>query len=58
MQVKIYINDKLYRTITVEDDKKYAPNDYWPQIEADKNEGLLESYNIENKFSVRFEPVK
>ena len=58
MQVKIYINDKLYRTVTVDDDKEYAPNDYWHQIDADKAAGLLESYNIENKFGVRFEPVK
>ena len=58
MQVKIYINDKLYRTVTVEDEEKYSPNDYWAQIEADKNSGVLDSYNIENKFGVRFEPVK
>jgi hypothetical protein len=58
MQVKIFINDKLYKTVSVDDPKSYNPNQYWSQIQADKEAGLLESYNIENKFSVRFEPVK
>ena len=57
MQVKIYINDKLYRTVTVEDEK-YNPNIYWLQIDADKEAGLLESYGIDKKFAVRFQPVK
>ena len=57
MQVKIYINDKLYKTVTVEGEK-YDPNQYWGQIQADKNEGLLDTYKVDEKFSVRFEPVK
>ena len=56
MQVKIYINDKLYRTITVEGEK-YEPNQYWGIIEADKNAGLLDTYKIDEKFGVRFEPI-
>ena len=56
MQVKIYINDKLYRTVTVEGEK-YEPNKYWGIIEADKNAGLLDTYKIDEKFGVRFEPV-
>ena len=57
MQVKIYINDILYRTVTVEGDS-YNPNQYWDQINQDKAAGLLDSYGIDNKFGVRFEPVK
>jgi hypothetical protein len=57
MQVKIYINDKLYRTVTVEDGQKYEPNKYWAQIQADKEAGLLDNYGIQNKFGIRFEPV-
>jgi len=57
MQVKIFINEKLYKTVTVEDEK-YNPNIYWAQIQADKEAGILDSYNIHNKFGVRFEPVK
>lgn len=57
MQVKIYINDKLYRTVTV-DDERYDPNQYWEQIQIDRDAGVLDTYNIQNRFGVRFEPVK
>ena len=57
MQIKIFINDKLYKTVTVEG-TKYNPADYWPQMQADRDAGLLNSYNIQNGMSVRIEPVK
>lgn len=57
MQVKIFINDKLYKTVTVDGDK-YEPNSYWPQIQADKEAGLLSSFNVNESMSVRFETVK
>ena len=57
MQVKIFINEKLYKTVTVKGDK-YEPNQYWEEIQADKEAGVLASYNIQTKFAVRFEPVK
>jgi hypothetical protein len=57
MQVKIYINNKLYKTVTVEG-TTYNPADYWPQIDADKNAGLLNSFNVTEKMALRFEAVK
>jgi len=53
MQIKIYINDKLYKTVTVQGDK-YEPADYWPQIEADKAAGLLNQFNIAESMKVEF----
>jgi uncharacterized membrane-anchored protein len=57
MQVKIFINEKLYKTVTVEG-KTYNPADYWPQMQADKEAGLLNSFNIQDTMGVRFETVK
>ncbi len=57
MQVKIFINDKLYKTVTVTGNV-YHPNDYWSQIQADKNSGLLNSFNVQQGMSVKFETVK
>jgi hypothetical protein len=57
MQVKIFINDKLYKTVTVEG-KTYDPASYWPQMQADKDAGLLNSFNIQEKMAVSFQPVK
>jgi hypothetical protein len=56
MQVKIFINDKLYKTVTVEGNK-YDPADYWAQMQADKEAGLLNSFNIQEKMAVSFQPV-
>jgi len=56
MQVNIFINDKLYKTVTVEGDT-YNPSQFWPQIQADKDAGLLAVYNIDRKLSVRYEKV-
>lgn len=57
MQVKIFINNKLYKTVTV-DGNTYEPNTYWPQIRADKEAGLLNSFNVNETMAVRFEAVK
>ena len=57
MQVKIFINEKLYKTVTVEG-KTYNPADYWPQMQADKEAGLLNSFNVQETMGVRFEAVK
>jgi len=54
MQVNIFINNKLYKTVTVQGDT-YSPNEFWPQIQADKEAGLLAVYNIEQGISLRFE---
>ena len=57
MQVKIFINEKLYKTVTVEG-TQYDPNKYWGQILEDKESGALASYNVDQQLSVKFEPVK
>ena len=56
MQVEILINDKIYKTITVTGDS-YQPRDYWPQINSDKANGLLSSFNVEDGLKVEFRPV-
>ena len=57
MQIKIFINDKLYKTVTTIGNS-YEPNSYWPQIRADKEAGLLSSFNVNESMAVRFETVK
>jgi hypothetical protein len=57
MQVKIYINDKLYKTVTVTGNS-YEPKSFYPQILADKEAGLLNSFNVQQSMSVRFDAVK
>jgi hypothetical protein len=57
MQLKIYINDKLYKTVPLTEEK-YEPADYWPQISADKAAGLLNSFNIAEGMKVEFRKVK
>jgi hypothetical protein len=57
MQIKIFINDKLYKTVTVEGEK-YDPNSFWPQIKADKEAGLLNSFNIAERMKIEYRRVK
>ena len=57
MKIAIYINDKLYKTIPVEGDK-YDPNQFWPQIKADKEAGLLNSYNVAETMKIEYRKVK
>ena len=52
-QLKIFINDKLYKTVTLDSDN-YEPSSYWPQINADKQAGLLNTFNIEESMKVEF----
>jgi len=56
MQLKIFINDKLYKTVTVED-KNYNPSMFWPQIKADRDSGLLNQYNIQESMKLEFRVV-
>jgi hypothetical protein len=56
MQIKIYINDKLYKTVTVEGEK-YEPSQYFKQIEVDKMAGLLDSFNIIGPMKIEFRKV-
>lgn len=56
MQMKIFINDKLYKTVMVDGDK-YQPSQYYKQIKADKAAGLLDSFNVQETMKVEFRKV-
>jgi len=57
MKYNIFINDKLYKTITTKDDS-YNPMSVWPQIEEDKKAGLLSTYNINQQLKIVVEKAK
>jgi hypothetical protein len=57
MKINIFINDKLYKTVTVQDET-YNPMKLWPQIEADKQSGLLDMYNTGQGLAIKVEKVK
>jgi hypothetical protein len=57
MKFNIFINDKLYKTISVQGDT-YNPMTIYPQIEADKQSGLLSTFNVSEQLSIRVEKVK
>ena len=57
MKIAIYINDKLYKTFTVESET-YDPNQFWPQIKADKEAGLLNSYNVAETMKIEYRKTK
>ena len=57
MKINIFINDKLYKTVTVQGDS-YNPMSIYPQIEEDKKSGLLNAYNVSEQLSIRVEKVK
>jgi hypothetical protein len=56
MQVKIYINDKLYKTVPVAENN-YDPKNIWMQVQADKDSGLLSSFGVDKQFNIRIEKV-
>ena len=57
MKVKIYVNEVLYKTVTIPGET-YNPADFWPQIEADKKAGALANFGIKDSgYSVRIEKV-
>ena len=57
MKLKIYINNKLYKTITVEG-TSYDPRFIWPEIQADRDSGLLASFDLDKGLNVRYEKVE
>jgi hypothetical protein len=57
MQVKIYINNKLYKTVPVSGDN-YNPSQFWPDIDAAKQAGELKDYNVDNGLQIRIEKVQ
>ena len=57
MQLNIFINNKLYKTVTVEG-TSYNPNFIWPEIQVDRDSGLLTSFNLNRGLSIRYEKVQ
>ena len=57
MKFNIFINNKLYKTVTVQGDT-FNPTSIWPQIEADKKSGLLSSYGVSEQLSIKIEKAK
>jgi hypothetical protein len=56
MQLKVFINDTLYKTVTVPG-TTYNPNFIWPEIEADRDSGLLNSFDLTKGLKIRYEKV-
>jgi hypothetical protein len=56
MKLEIYINDKLWKSVTLEDES-YQPSDYWLQINYEQKQGLLSSFNLEQGLKVEFRKV-
>ena len=58
MKLNIYINNTLYKTIDSNPDGSYSHFDIVKGIQADKDAGLLNSYNLGDKLPIRIEKVK
>lgn len=56
MQLKIYINNKLYKTVTVPG-TTYNPAFIWPEIETDRDSGMLSSFNLATGLAIKYEVV-
>jgi hypothetical protein len=56
MQIKVYINNQLYKTIPTTE-SQYDPKPIWIQLQTDKSSGLLSAYNVDKEFNIRIEKV-
>jgi len=56
MQLKVYINNKLYKTVTVPGNT-YDPSFIWPEIEADRDSGMLTSFDLSKGLNIRYEKI-
>ena len=57
MQLEIYINEKLWKTVTLESEN-YQPSDYWMQINHEKQQGMLSSFNLDQGIKIDFRRVQ
>jgi len=57
MQLEIYINEKLWKTVTL-DSENYQPSDYWMQINYEKQQGMLSSFNLDQGMKIDFRKVQ
>ena len=56
MQVNIYIQDQLYKTVDVAGDS-YNLGEIFAIIDVDKSQGLLESFDQTRSLDVKLVPV-
>jgi hypothetical protein len=56
MQVNIYIQDQLYKTVDIDGDS-YNLGEMMSLVEVDKNQGLLERFDQSKSLAIRVEPV-
>jgi hypothetical protein len=56
MKLKVYLNNKLYKTYTLPGDA-YDPGMIWTEIQIDRDSGLLTSYDLSKGINVRYEKV-
>ena len=57
MQLEIYINEKLWKTVTLANEN-YQPAEYWLQITNERQQGLLSSYNLDQGMKIDFRKVQ
>ena len=57
MKLKIYINNKLYKTVRVLGDR-YDPAFIWPELQADRDSGLLNGFDLSQGIKLRFEKIE
>jgi hypothetical protein len=57
MQLNVFINNKLYKTVTVPGNS-YDPSFIWPEIEADRDSGLLTTFDLNKGLAIRYEKVE
>ncbi len=58
MKLNIYVNDILYKTIDSNPDGSYSHFDIVKGIQADREAGLLNNFNLGDKLPIRIEKVQ
>jgi hypothetical protein len=58
MNLKIYINDKYYKTVTVAENDKggYDAKPISMQLMAERDAGMLNDFGVRNSMNLRFVP--
>jgi len=56
MKINLYVNDKLYKTVTVQGNS-YKHSEYIAHIQEDQKSGLLQKYDIgpDDQLKIRVE---
>ena len=54
-KINIYINDKLYKTVNSNEDDSYDHKTLIEGLTKDKQAGLLNTFDVADRFSIRIE---